>query len=81
MITALIAVAAFTLAVVYNYVAAVGIRDCAAGHAHRAALADAALYVMGVASIASLVLIGWWLAVPELLGGYLGTFYGTRRVC
>lgn len=75
---AAVTAAVLAVSVLYNFLAAVGIGHVAAGRPHLAALADSALYVLGALCIASLVSIGWWVAFPELAGGYAGTYYGTK---
>lgn len=75
----MLVLAAFGLAAVYNFLAARGIRLVVEGSPHRAAMADFALDLMGRAFLVGLILVGPWLVVPELIGGYVGTYYGTRR--
>lgn len=78
---ALIAVGIFALSVAYNWVYALCVRAMAEGHAHRAALADTGLYLMSIAGLGALLLVGWWVIVPELVGQYVGTYLGTRYGC
>lgn len=75
----LIGLGVFALAVAYNWVYTLCIRAMADGHAHRAALADTMLYLMSVAGLGALLLVGWWVIIPELLGQYVGTYLGTRH--
>lgn len=79
MITALIVVGILILSVFYNYVCAVCIKYISDGQPLRAAIADSALFLMGSLSLASLVFIGWWTLIPELVGGFVGTYYGAKR--
>ena len=74
----LLVVAVFAASVAYNAVYALSVREMAAGRAHRAAMADTALYLIGVASLGALLLVGWWVVLPELVGQYIGTYWGTR---
>lgn len=74
-----LALAVFALATAYNFIAVRGVRMVVEGSPHRAAMSDLACDLMGRAFLVGIVLAGWWLVIPELLGGYLGTYYGTRR--
>jgi amino acid transporter len=77
-VSAVLITAAITgLALGYNFLAAVGIREVAAGKRFRAANVDLMLGVLALAFLWSFTQIGWWTAIPELLGGWVGTFYGT----
>jgi len=68
--------AMFALSVVYNYTAARCVIACARSERLRAANTDLVLGVVGLVALWAYVEIGWWTAIPELAGGWLGTFYG-----
>lgn len=68
--------AVFVLSVAYNFVAARGLICLVRSERLRAANADLLLGLIGVLALYAFVEIGWWTAVPELAGGWLGTYYG-----
>lgn len=69
-------IAMFILAVAYNYLAARGIQALARNQRFRAANADLLLGIVGLMALWAYVEVGWWTAIPELAGGWLGTYYG-----
>jgi hypothetical protein len=69
----------FALSVAYNFVAARGIAACARSERLRAANADLLLGVIGFVALWAFTCVGWWTAIPELAGGWLGTYYGASR--
>lgn len=79
MLTALaLGLVVFALSVLYNYVAARGIIALARSERIRAANADLLLGVIGFVALYAFVEIGWWTAIPELAGGWLGTYFGAE---
>lgn len=72
------ALLAFTVAVLWNALAARGTQLCAEGNRWRAAWVDLAIGVLALGSFYLLVETGWWLAPFELVGGFVGTLVGTR---
>lgn len=71
-----LALAMFVLSVAYNYLAARGIQALARNQRLRAANADLLLGIVGCIALWAYVEVGWWTAIPELAGGWLGTYYG-----
>lgn len=71
-----LAAAMFALSVLYNFVAARGIVACARNERLRAANADLILGIVGLIALWAYIEVGWWTAIPELAGGWLGTYYG-----
>lgn len=71
-----LALAMFVLAVAYNYVAARGIQALARNERLRAANADLLLGIVGLIALWAYIEVGYWTAIPELAGGWLGTYYG-----
>ena len=74
-----VAVGVFVLAIAFNFVCARGIQYVARAEAIKAANTDLLLGVIAYVSFWLFVNVGWWVAAPELFGGWLGTFYGTVR--
>lgn len=71
--------AVFVLSVAYNFVAARGVLSLVKSERIRAANADLLLGVIGVLALYTFIEVGWWTAIPELAGGWLGTYYGAAR--
>ncbi len=69
----------FALSVLYNFVAARGIAALARNERLRAANADLLLGLVGLVALWAYIEVGWWTAIPELAGGWLGTYYGAGR--
>lgn len=67
----------FLLSVAYNYVSARGTQACARSERLRAANADLIVGIIGFVALWAFVNIGWWTIIPELIGGWFGTFFGT----
>ena len=80
MVTALaLGVVIFVLSVAYNFVAARGTQACARSERLRAANSDLVTGAIGFVALYAWVHVGWWTILPELAGGWLGTFFGTAR--
>lgn len=89
MLTVALAVLAFTLGAVSDYLSAIYTRavhafEVAADVAERkrardrASLAGLAIWLVGSLGLFGLVEVGWWLLIPEGAGFYIGTRLALR---
>ena len=75
----LLAVAVFLGALALDYSDSRNTRAVADGRAHAAARWSVAMYVVGMIGFFSVLKISVWLAIPECLGLYVGSWLAVRQ--
>jgi hypothetical protein len=75
----LVAVGAFVAAFVIDAGHAAYVRAVANRRAGHAAAASVVVYVAGILGWVSLIKVGWWVALPEVAGLALGSYWSVWR--
>lgn len=75
----LLAVVTFLAAATYDWCAAGYVRASADRKARKAAFWSMATVAVGIVGLSTVLQYSRWMLVPELLGVWLGTFYGVSR--
>jgi hypothetical protein len=74
-----VGVLVFLSAVAIDSAHAVYVRAVADQSPIKAACASVAVYALGCLGWVALIKVGWWVAIPEVLGLAAGTYFTVRR--
>ncbi len=70
----LLGIITFLAAVALDYADTSNTQAVSKGHAHQAARWSCAMYLIGLVGFYGLTRVSWWLAIPECLGLYVGSW-------
>lgn len=76
---AIVVLGVFMTAVVLDYADSANTRAVTDGRAHAAARWSIVMYGCGLLGLYVLTQVSWWLAIPEVLGLYAGSWIAVSR--